>query len=61
MVAGVDITFAICFTYNLIFKQLGLDEILIIVYTNSFSFYECLVKLGTTTEKRLMIDIIAFR
>jgi hypothetical protein len=61
MVAGVDIVFIICFIYNLIFKQLGLDKILIIIYTNSFSFYECLVKLGTITKKRLMIDIIALR
>jgi hypothetical protein len=61
MIAGVDIIFAICSTYNLIFKQLGLDEIPIIVCIDSFFFYKCLVKLGTTTEKRLMIDIIAFR
>ncbi|KAM4065915.1 hypothetical protein HRG_000075 [Hirsutella rhossiliensis] len=27
----------------------------------SYSLYECLVKLGTTTEKRLMIDIMALR
>jgi hypothetical protein len=57
----MDIAFVICSTYNLIFKQLGLDEIPIIVCTDSFSLYECLVKLGTTTEKRLMIDIMAFR
>ncbi|KHJ30667.1 hypothetical protein EV44_g3935 [Erysiphe necator] len=28
---------------------------------DSFSLYECLVKLGTTKEKRLMIDIAAVR
>ncbi|KHJ31158.1 hypothetical protein EV44_g3317 [Erysiphe necator] len=28
---------------------------------DSFSLYECLVKLGTTREKRLMIDISAIR
>jgi hypothetical protein len=61
MVAGVDIVFAICSTYNLIFKQLGFDEIPTIVYTDSFFLYECLVKLSITTEKRLMIDIIALR
>ncbi|KAK6208665.1 hypothetical protein QIS74_12183 [Colletotrichum tabaci] len=27
----------------------------------SYSLYECLVKLGTTQEKRLMIDIMALR
>jgi len=31
------------------------------VCTDSYSLYECLVKLGTTKEKRLMIDIIALR
>jgi hypothetical protein len=33
----------------------------IVVCTDSFSLYECLVKLGTTKEKRLMIDIMALR
>ena len=28
---------------------------------NSKSLYECLVKLGTTQEKRLMIDILCLR
>ena len=31
------------------------------VTTDSYSLYECLVKLGTTKEKRLMIDIMALR
>ena len=33
----------------------------IVVCTDSYLLYECLVKLGTTKEKRLMIDIIALR
>ena len=33
----------------------------IIICTDSYSLYECLVKLGTTKEKRLMIDIMALR
>lgn len=32
-----------------------------ILCTDSCSLYECLVKLGTTKEKRLMIDIMALR
>ncbi|KAK1992697.1 hypothetical protein LX36DRAFT_694129 [Colletotrichum falcatum] len=32
-----------------------------ILCTDSYSLYECLVKLGTTKEKRLMIDIMALR
>jgi hypothetical protein len=33
----------------------------IVIYIDSFSLYECLVKLGTTNEKRLMIDLMAIR
>ena len=33
-------------------------ELLLVVYTNSKLLYECLVKLGTTWEKRLIINII---
>jgi hypothetical protein len=36
-------------------------ELPLILYTDSKSLYECLVKLGTTQEKRLMIDIICLR
>jgi hypothetical protein len=35
--------------------------VLIVTCTNSFSIYECLMKLGTTKEKRLMINIIIIR
>jgi len=33
-------------------------DILLVVYTNSKSLYNCLVKLGITQEKRLIIDIM---
>jgi hypothetical protein len=33
----------------------------LVVYTDSKSLYECLVRLGTTQEKRLMIDVICLR
>jgi hypothetical protein len=36
-------------------------SILIMVYINSFSLYECLVKLRTTNEKHLMIDLMAIQ
>jgi hypothetical protein len=36
-------------------------ELLLVVYTDSKSLYECLIKLGTTREKRLIIDIICLR
>jgi phosphoribosyl-AMP cyclohydrolase len=36
-------------------------EVLLVVYTDSKSLYEYLVKLGTTREKRLMIDVMCLR
>jgi hypothetical protein len=33
-------------------------ELLLVIYTDSKSLYECLVKLETTREKRLIINII---
>ena len=61
MVGGVDMAIAIGTTVKMITDQLGLPKISTIVCTDSYSLYECLVKLGTTKEKRLMIDIMALR
>src|SRR3978361_918794 len=61
MVASVNIAYAIATTVKMITDQLDLPTIPTIVYTDSYSLYECLVKLGTTKEKRLMIDIMALR
>jgi hypothetical protein len=61
MVGGVDMAIAIGTTIKMIMDQLGFGKIPTIVCTDSYSLYECLVKLGTTKEKRLMIDIMALR
>lgn len=61
MVHGIDIAIAICTTLNIITQRLNLNDIPTIICTDSFSLYECMVKLGTTKEKRLMIDIMAIR
>jgi hypothetical protein len=61
MVGGVDMAISINTTIKMIMDQLGFTSIPIIVCTDSYSLYECLVKLGTTNEKRLMIDIMAIR
>ena len=61
MVSGVDIAIAILTTLKIITERLGLPLIPLVVCTDSYSLYECLVKLGTTNEKRLMIDIMALR
>jgi len=59
MVGGVNIVIAIGTTLKIIIDRLELPVIPIIVYTNLYSLYKCLVKLSTTKEKRLIIDIIA--
>jgi hypothetical protein len=61
MVAGVDMAYAIASTLRMVTARLNLPPIPTIVCTDSYSLYECLVKLGTTKEKRLMIDIMALR
>jgi hypothetical protein len=53
------------FDYACVLKH-TLDSILctsipLTICIDSFSLYECLVKLGTTHEKRLMIDLMAIR
>jgi CBS domain-containing protein len=61
IITGVDIVYAIGSTLKLITTSLEFPDIVIIVYTNLYSLYECLVKLGTTKEKHFMIDIIALQ
>ena len=61
MVNGVDMGIAIATTLEMIINRLDIPRALLIVCTDSFSLYECLVKLGTTKEKRLMIDIMSLR
>lgn len=61
MVSGVDMAISIGSTLNMILKGLKLNPVPIVVCTDSYSLYDCLVKLGSTKEKRLMIDIMALR
>ncbi len=61
IVTGANLAYAIGSTIAKITNKLDLPPIPIIVYTDLYSLYECLVKLGTTKEKRLIIDIIALR
>ncbi|EED12716.1 hypothetical protein TSTA_052390 [Talaromyces stipitatus ATCC 10500] len=49
------------YTAKMITSRLDLPAMPVIICTDSFSLYECLGKLGTTKEKRLMIDIMALR
>jgi len=59
MVGRVNIVIAIRTTLKIIIDRLKLPIIPIIVYTNLYSLYKCLVKLGTIKKKRLIINIIA--
>ena len=59
MVGGVDMAIVIRTTLKIIIDRLELPAIPIIVCTDLYSLYKCLVKLGTTKEKRLIIDIMA--
>ena len=61
MIAGVNTAISLSITFARICQQLGITNFPVVVYIDSFSLYECLVKLGTTKEKRLMIDIMALR
>jgi hypothetical protein len=57
MIHGFDIGASVKTTVD---RALGI-KLPLVVYTNSKSLYEYLVKLGTTQEKRLMIDIMCLR
>jgi hypothetical protein len=61
MVKGVDMAIAINIIIRMINEQLGFPQTPIVVCTDLYSLYECLVKLSTIEEKRLMIDIMALR
>jgi hypothetical protein len=57
MAHGFDISTAIKSTIDRILGK----TVPIVLCTDSKSLYDCLVKLGTTAEKRLMIDIMCLR
>jgi hypothetical protein len=59
IVIGVDIAFAISSILKIITEQLNMPAVPIIVCTDLYLLYKCLVKLSTIKEKRLIIDIMA--
>jgi len=61
MVNGFDIGIAIATTLRIMTEQLRLPLIPLVICTDLYSLYECLVKLRTTKEKRLIINIMALR
>lgn len=61
MVGGIDMAISINTLITKILENFNFQTLPSVVCTDLFSLYNCLVKLGTTREKRLMIDIIAIR
>jgi hypothetical protein len=61
IVNSFDIGIAIATTLRIITERLRIPVIPLIICTNLYSLYDCLVKLRTTKEKRLIINIIALR
>jgi hypothetical protein len=59
IVGGINIAITINTTIRIITSQLELPPTAITICTNSYSLYKCLVKLRTTKEKRLIINIMA--
>jgi hypothetical protein len=57
----VDVEIAFATTFEIIITRLNQPEIPLDICTNSYFLYECLIKLGITQEKRLMINILALR
>lgn len=60
-VRGADIGLTLGSTLQLITEMLDLPKIPVIICMDSQSVYNTMVKLGTTDEKRLMIDIMGLR
>ena len=61
MVQGFDVGYVIHHTVNTILERLSLPKAPLVLCTDSFSLYQCLVRMGSTNEKRLMIDLMALR
>ncbi|KAH8164221.1 hypothetical protein CIB48_g4044 [Xylaria polymorpha] len=69
MVHGFDMGYCLTETTNQIMRAVdhvrrtssALPDVPVIMCTDSYSLYEAITKLGTTAEKRLMIDIMALR
>ena len=61
MTLGFDHASVLKTTIDRIFTHAREQPIPNVLCTDSWSLYKCLVKLGTTNEKRLMIDIMALQ
>ena len=48
-------------TLRIVIERLRLPTIPLVIYTDLYSLYECLVKLGITNKKRLIVDVLVLR
>jgi hypothetical protein len=61
MATGVNMAIAVGITIIKIAAKFDVFIVSVVICTDFFLFYECLVKLGTIKEKRLMINIMDIR
>ncbi|KHJ32825.1 hypothetical protein EV44_g3648 [Erysiphe necator] len=61
MISSFDLGSALITTLKAVTKSLSIKSIPLIIYTDSFSLYQCLTKQGILIEKRIMIDVMSLR
>ena len=61
IIASINILIFISIIISIITGKLSIPYLPIIIYTDSLFLYKCIIKLNTTKEKRLIIDIIIIR
>lgn len=59
MVNRFDLEFIIKQTLATVYKKIDLAKILLVLYINLYLLYQSHVQLGITTERQLIIDIMA--
>ena len=59
IITGFDIEAVIqIIINNILLTETSLTKILLVICTDLYLLYDCIIKLGSTAEKRLIINII---
>ncbi|UQC84906.1 uncharacterized protein CLUP02_10402, partial [Colletotrichum lupini] len=61
IINNINLSYTILIILKKITNRISLLLILTVIYTDSYSLYKYLVKLGIIKEKRLIINIIALK